>query len=51
MAKPRKRKYIVQRPVKIGLNKDGTPKKEYKKGDSIFLLESELINYKKNNII
>lgn len=51
MAKLKKNKFVIDRDIKIGLKKDGTPKKEYKKGESIWLTEPESVNYKKLNII
>lgn len=51
MAKLKKRKCVIARDINIGLKKDGTPKKTYVKGKSVYLTESEIKNYKKNNII
>ena len=51
MAKLKKYKHIIHKSIKLGLKKDGTPKKEYQKGDSIWLTEIESKNYKKLNII
>lgn len=51
MAKSTKRKYIVKRPCKIGLKKDGTSKKEYNKGDFIYVPKDKIKIYKNNNII
>lgn len=51
MAKTKKRRVIIKKPVKIGLKKDGTPKKEYKKGDSASLPEDKIKIYKNNKII
>ena len=51
MAKLKKYKEVVNKAFKQGLKKDGTPKKEYQKGDSIWLTEKESKNYKKLNYI
>lgn len=51
MAKPIKKRFPVVRDVNIGVKKDGEPRKTYKRGDFIYLKESQIDNYKKNNII
>ncbi len=51
MAKLKKYKHIINKSIKLGLKKDGTPKKEYKKWDSIWLTKEESKNYKNLNII
>ena len=51
MAKSTKLKFIVKRPCKIGLKKDGIPKKEYIKGDPIYVPKDKIKIYKNNNII
>lgn len=51
MAKVKKYKFIVARDSKIGLKEDGTPKKEVKKSERIYLTLKESKIYKQNNII
>ncbi|QIG62281.1 hypothetical protein [Tenacibaculum phage JQ] len=51
MAKVKKKKCIIAREVKIGLKKDGSPKKHYHKGKSVYLTDAEIKHYKQNNII
>mgnify|MGYP006251564283 CR=1 FL=1 len=51
MAKLKRSKHVVKRDVNIGVNKDGTPSKTYKKGDIILIPIGKEKNYLDNNII
>jgi hypothetical protein len=46
-----KKKCVIAREIKIGLKKDGSPRKHYHKGRTVFLTDEEIKIYKQNNII
>ena len=51
MARVRKRWYTILKPCNIGVNKDGTFKKTYKKNDRALLTDKKAESYRKNNLI
>ena len=47
----KKYKKVLLKDVKIGTKQDGTPKREYKKGDSVRLTKEQIKTFKKNNLV
>lgn len=46
-----KKTYTISRNVNVGVNKDGSPRNEYKKGDKVKLTKAQAVSYKQNKII